>query len=90
MIYAISAQGMGLGLLKDIAEDTGGGYLEVRADADLKETMTRVAEELRHQYMLGFTPPVIDGKPHRLTVRLKTSGLRVSAPREYVAQPKRP
>jgi VWFA-related protein len=41
MIYAISAQAMGLGLLKDIAGDTGGGYLEVRADADLKETMTR-------------------------------------------------
>ena len=90
MVYALSAQGMGLGLLRDVAEATGGGYLEVRADADLNETMTRVAEELRHQYMLGFTPPVIDGKPHRLTVRLTTSGLRARAPREYVPQPKRP
>lgn len=90
MVYAISAQGLGLGLLKDIAEDTGGGYVEIRADADLKETMTQVAEELRHQYMLGFTPPLVDGKTHRLTVRLKTSGLRVRAPREYVPQPKRP
>ena len=86
----VGAQGMGLGLLRDIAEATGGGYLEVNADADLKETMTRVAEELRHQYMLGFTPPQIDGKPHRLTVRLKTPDLRVRAPREYVTQSRRP
>jgi VWFA-related protein len=28
MVYAVSAQGMGLGLLKGLAADTGGGYLD--------------------------------------------------------------
>ena len=42
--------------LKKLAEDTGGGYFELKRSADLGETFTRVANELHSQYVLGFSP----------------------------------
>jgi Ca-activated chloride channel family protein len=87
MVYAMSTGNLGIGsALKGLADDTGGGYRHVERGADLKETMRQVAEELRHQYMLGFTPTALDDKRHRLEVRMKSKDLRARAPREYVAR----
>ena len=52
--------------LKRLAEETGGGYFELKRTADLAPTFTRVAQELHSQYTLGFTPAVLDGKEHKL------------------------
>jgi Ca-activated chloride channel family protein len=71
--------------LPKIAEATGGGYFELTSTNDLAATFTRVADELHHQYALGFTPTVLDGKMHALQVRVAPSNLVVRARRSYLA-----
>ena len=71
--------------LKRLAEDTGGGYFELKRTADLNETFTRVAQELHSQYVLGFSPETLDGKIHKLDVRVKRAGMTARARKTYVA-----
>jgi Ca-activated chloride channel family protein len=71
--------------LKKLAEDTGGGYFELKKSADLGETFTRVANELHSQYVLGFSPEVPDGKVHKLEVRVKKGGMNARARKTYLA-----
>jgi Ca-activated chloride channel homolog len=71
--------------LKKLAEDTGGGYFELKRTADLGETFTRVAQELHSQYVLGFSPTALDGRVHKLDVRVKKSGMVARARKSYVA-----
>jgi Ca-activated chloride channel family protein len=71
--------------LKRLAEDTGGGYFELKRTADLNETFTRVAQELHSQYVLGFSPEALDGKIHKLDVRVKRAGMTTRARKTYVA-----
>lgn len=71
--------------LPRIAAETGGGYFELRRTSDLAATFARVVDELHRQYALGFEPPKLDGKSHRLEVRLKKPGLSARARRAYIA-----
>jgi Ca-activated chloride channel family protein len=71
--------------LKKLAEDTGGGYFELKRTADLGQTFTRVAEELHSQYVLGFSPETLDGKVHKLDVRVKRAGMTARARKTYLA-----
>ena len=68
-----------------LLDDTGGAHFNVAATDDLGATFTRVAEELRRQYLLGFTPAA-DGREHRLTVRVKRPGLLARARKSYTAE----
>jgi Ca-activated chloride channel family protein len=70
--------------LKRLAEETGGGYFELDNTSDLAPTFTRVAQELHSQYLLGFTPTMLDGKLHRVMVKART-GMTVRARRSYLA-----
>jgi VWFA-related protein len=72
--------------LPKIAAATGGGYFELTSTADLPSTFRHVADELHHQYALGFTPTVLDGKMHSLAVRVMPPGMSVRARRSYLAQ----
>ena len=71
--------------LRKLAEDTGGGYFELKRTADLGETFTRVAQELHSQYVLGFSPDTLDGKVHKLEVRVKKAGMNARARKTYLA-----
>ena len=71
--------------LRKLAEETGGGYFELKKTDDLAPTFTRVAQELHSLYALGFTPTVFDGKEHKLDVRVKTAGAVTRARKSYVA-----
>jgi Ca-activated chloride channel family protein len=71
--------------LKQLAEETGGGYFELDKSSDLAPTFTRVAQELHSQYVLGFTPATLDGRIHKLVTRVKKPGMSVRARRSYVA-----
>jgi len=71
--------------LPKIAAATGGGYFELTSTDDLATTFTRVADELHHQYALGFTPTKLDGKMHKLDVRVTQPGATVRARRSYLA-----
>ncbi len=72
--------------LPKIAAATGGGYFELTRTADLGATFKQIAEELHHQYALGFTPQTLDGKMHQLAVKLATPGMTVRARRSYLAK----
>jgi VWFA-related protein len=71
--------------LRKLAEETGGGYFELKKTDDLAPTFTRVAQELHSLYALGFAPGLLDGKEHKLEVRVKTPGAMVRARKSYVA-----
>lgn len=71
--------------LKRLAEETGGGYFELEKEAELAPTFTKVAQELHSQYVLAFEPARLDGKVHKLTVRMKKPGLSARARRSYLA-----
>jgi Ca-activated chloride channel family protein len=71
--------------LKKLAEDTGGGFFLLKKTTDLSETFTRVAQELHSQYVLGFSPEALDGKIHKLDVRVKKAGMNARARKTYVA-----
>ena len=73
------------GGLKKLADETGGGYFELQKTADLAPTFTRVAQELHSQYVLGFAPTQLDGRVHKLGVRMKQPGMSARARRSYLA-----
>jgi VWFA-related protein len=71
--------------LPKIAAATGGGYFELMSAKNLVATFARVAEELHHQYALGFTPEKLDGKMHDVTVHLSRPDLTARARKRYLA-----
>lgn len=75
--------------LRRLAEETGGGYFELKKTDELGPAFTRVAQELHSQYVLGFSPKTLDGKVHTLTVRIKRPGMTTRARKTYVASPTR-
>lgn len=75
--------------LRRLADETGGGYFELKKTDDLAPTFTKVAQELHSQYTLGFTPTTLDGKEHKLVVRMKQPGMNARARRTYIASPER-
>jgi Ca-activated chloride channel family protein len=71
--------------LARVAEETGGGYLEIRLGQDLGPAFAGVADELHTQYLLGYEPPRRDGKVHDVTVKVNQNGLKPRARKNYVA-----
>ena len=85
-LYAIGFEGYQL--TREIigaTDSTGGGHFEVQSGSDLTATFVRVADELRHQYLIGFSPAVSDGKTHKVEVRMTDAHFKVQARRSYVA-----
>lgn len=75
--------------LKRLAEETGGGYFELKKTDDLSPTFTRVAQELHSQYTMGFVPAALDNKEHKLTVKMRDPRMNARARRSYIASPDR-
>ena len=71
--------------LARVAEETGGGYAEIRFGQDLAAAFARVADELHSQYLIGFAPPKRDGKVHDIEVKVSQRGLKPRARKSYVA-----
>ena len=75
--------------LRQLAEETGGGYFELRDSDELASTFTQVMQELHSQYTLGFTPTELDGREHDLEVRLRQRDMTARARQSYIASPER-
>lgn len=76
--------------LRKLAEETGGGFFELDKKDELGPTFTRVAQELHSQYVLGFAPATLDGKVHKLDVKVKRAGMTARGRKSYVAAPNVP
>jgi VWFA-related protein len=72
--------------LEKLAEVSAGRYYKSET-SDLKKTFNLIAEELRHQYRLGFYPDnsKIDGHRHTLRVEVTAPDAIVRARRSYQA-----
>jgi len=74
------------GAFRKMATETGGAYFELKKTADLNTTFSRVVQELHSQYLLGFAPATLDGKEHKLEVKVTKPGMTVRARRTYIAK----
>ena len=73
--------------LHSLAEKTGGRLYEANNTKQLAEAFTRIAEELRRQYTIGYYPKaasVADGERRQIRVRVRQSNLAVKARDGYV------
>jgi Ca-activated chloride channel homolog len=71
--------------LARVAEESGGGYIEIRFGQELGAAFAGVADELHTQYLLGFEPAKRDGKVHDINVRVSLGGLKARARKTYIA-----
>jgi len=86
MFYFIGLRPPGLlGSVKSLTDNTGGGHFDLARDTDLESTFERVADELHHQYAIGFRPTSLDGRTHRLEVKLARKELTAQARKSYLA-----
>lgn len=69
--------------LQELA-NLSGGVIE-RADqlTDLNAAFGRIADELRHQYLLGYYPPDESAREHKIAVRVSRPGAVVRARPSY-------
>jgi Ca-activated chloride channel homolog len=68
-----------------IAEETGGGYIQIQVGQDLGAVFATVADELHTQYLIGFAPPERDGNVHDIDVRVTPGGMKARSRKSYVA-----
>ena len=68
---------VGSGILKNLAEKSGGRYIDVPGGLELRDSFAAIAEELGRQYTITYRPTnrVRDGKWRKVEVKLaKTDG----------------
>jgi len=53
-------------VLKRMATETGGEFLRPENTPKIRPLLTKLADDLRHAYMLGFKPAAADGRFHRI------------------------
>jgi VWFA-related protein len=63
---------MGSDLLSELSEQGGGRYYQIDNAAELPAVAAKIGQELRHQYLLGYTPTnqERDGKYRRVRVKV--------------------
>jgi len=77
--------------LREITAETGGRTEVVQNSAQLQDATAAIAEELRSQYVLGYTSPrPADSQYHSIRVRVTGADYRVRSRTGYVATPRLP
>lgn len=79
----------GVELLKKLSESTGGRVFNVSRNLPLREIFAEIAQDLRLQYELGYTPPpdIQPNSYHKLEVKAKDRKLTVQARKGFFAKP---
>jgi VWFA-related protein len=73
--------------LESLTEETGGRVLFASSNSDLRATFTKTLAEFRDRYVLSYTPTGVSATGwHRLDVKLKGKGGKVTARRGYFAE----
>jgi hypothetical protein len=65
--------------IEKMSAATGGGYLFLKRSDKLGMLMAQVLDELRHEYLLGFTPALADDHDHTLRVEVTRPSHRATA-----------
>jgi Ca-activated chloride channel family protein len=71
--------------LKNLAAESGGGFVLLTKVEQWGPAFAAVAHELHGQYVIGFSPSTVDGKVHKLEVKVTKPGLTVRARKSYLA-----
>jgi VWFA-related protein len=80
----LESLGSGDDAINSLAADTGG--FVVRNTNNFSRAVSTIADDAGTYYVLGYRPSrALDGKFHRVSVRVKRSGIDVRARRGYVA-----
>lgn len=81
--------GEGDKVLKRFAQSTGGTAYCPFSTIDVGRSFERIANQLRSQYTLAYTPtsPIRDGRYRRITIKTRRKGLRVRHRPGYYARP---
>ncbi|MES1257359.1 MAG: VWA domain-containing protein [Acidobacteriota bacterium] len=79
----------GASVLKHMSEETGGHLFEVDRKNSLDNIFQQIQEEMRTQYLIGYTPtnPKKDGSYRKIDLRAKTKDLKVQVRKGYYAMP---
>jgi len=74
-------------IMEKIATRTGGRFFEVKKKENLEEDYAQIAEELRGQYLLTYTPDMVDkeGGYHKLALKVSKDDWTVSTREGYYA-----
>jgi VWFA-related protein len=75
-------------LMKDLARDTGGRAIEAgNNETKLKDAFSQIAEELRSQYNIGYTPTNtnLDGRFRKVEIKTKDKNQKVQTRAGYYA-----
>ena len=77
----------GLKIMQQIATRTGGRYFEAKKKENLEEIYNQIAEELRGQYLMTYTPDQVDndGAYHKIELKPKNPDLIVVTRAGYYA-----
>jgi Ca-activated chloride channel family protein len=74
--------------LRAITDQSGGRTEVVHSSAEIADAAARIADELNHQYLLGYTSSHgADGQFHSIRVRMRDPDYKVRARNGYVATP---
>lgn len=75
------------GTARKFAEETGGRVIEPRNEKKLEEAFDQLAEELRTQYVIGYTPTnkARDGSYRKIKVETTRKGTKVLTRKGYYA-----
>jgi len=88
LIYPVGIDRRRVPIFAEMAAVTGGRSFHVRNPRDLAPTFRTIARELRHQYLLGYSPakPIDPARSEwrSIQVKVKRPGLRVRARDGYV------
>ena len=77
--------------LREITDDSGGRTEVAHDAAELADATARIADELNHQYVLGYTSARgPDGRYHSIRVRVHGSDYKVRARNGYMAGDPKP
>lgn len=71
--------------LHELSEATGGRVYFPTNEEEFDRAYAEIAQLVRHEYSLAFTPPAHDGQIHSITVKVKEPGWRVDHRRGYRA-----
>jgi VWFA-related protein len=80
--------GFGSGLMKKLAEQTGGRVIEVGNKMEkLRDALDQISTELRTQYFIGYAPTnqKRDGSYRKVEVKTKSSDYKIQARKGYYA-----